>query len=56
MYRVIVAFTDAKDNRHIYWTGDEYPRSGAKPTSARIKQLTTDKNKRGIPLIEEIKE
>lgn len=55
-YRVVKAFSDLEDNGHVYWDGDEFPRSGFSVTDARIKELSTDGNKQGIPLIACIKE
>jgi hypothetical protein len=53
MYRVIEAFEDKQDG-HRYNAGDKYPRTGANPSKSRIKELAGDKNRRGIPLIEEV--
>lgn len=55
-YRVLTAFTDLRDNGFGYEAGDIYPRLGYKPEKARIEELSTDKNRRGFPLIEEIQE
>lgn len=52
-YLVIVPFTDLQDNDFQYGVGDEYPRSGANPTKSRIEELSSSKNRRGIPMIEE---
>ena len=55
-YRVINSFKDLEDNNHIYIKDkDIYPREGLEPTKKRIKELTTEKNKIGKVLIEEIK-
>ena len=51
MYEVIVSFTDLADGRHVYRVGDEYPRSGVKVDTARVKELLGEKNKLGKPLI-----
>lgn len=56
MYKTIVFFTDLQDNDHAYNVGDEFPRKGMKVTKKRINELASSKNKRGIPLIEEVKE
>ena len=56
MYKVISLFTDLQDNGYKYRVGDAYPRKGYAPTAERIAELASDKNKRGIPLIEEIPE
>lgn len=54
MYRVIKAFTDLQDNNFAYQVGDEYPRKGLSVLPSRIKELASDKNRQGVPLIEEI--
>ena len=54
MYRVIKYFTDLQDNNFAYNVGDEYPRKGMSVLPSRIRELATDKNRQGVPLIEEI--
>ena len=54
MYRVIKAFVDLQDNNFAYNAGDEYPRKGMSVLPSRIRELATDKNRQGVPLIEEI--
>ncbi len=55
MYKVLKAFTDDTDGRHVYRTGDIYPRpGGAEPTEERITYLSGSTNKFGRPLIQEI--
>ena len=54
MYKVIKHFTDLQDNNFAYNVGDEYPRKGLSVLPSRIKELATDKNRQGCPLIEEI--
>ena len=56
MYRVIKAFVDLQDNNHKYDVGDIYPRNKKKVSASRIKELATDKNRRGSPLIEKVEE
>jgi hypothetical protein len=56
MYRVIVRFKDLQDDNHIYNAGDAFPRTGYRPSKKRIAELASDKNKRKMPLIEEVKE
>lgn len=56
MYKVLKAFKDLKDDNYRYEVGDTYPRTGAKPSAKRIAELSSDTNKLGTPLIEEIKE
>lgn len=45
-----------QDNNFAYQVGDEYPRKGMSVLPSRIKELATDKNRQGVPLIEEIPE
>ena len=52
-YRVIHRFRDLQDNDRIYEVGDEYE---GKRSPAGIKELSTDDNKIGKPLIEKVKE
>lgn len=55
MYKAVVDFTDLQDNNRRYHAGDEYPRVGLKPTAKRIEELLTDKNRRHMPVIAEVK-
>ena len=52
MYRVIEYFTDLQDDDHEYRTGDIFPREGLKVSEARLAELASAENLRGIPLIE----
>lgn len=52
MYKVICTFADLLDNKHIYRAGDEYPRRGYSPSSDRIEELSTNRNRTRRPLIE----
>ena len=45
-----------QDNNFAYNVGDEYPRKGMNVLPSRIRELATDKNRQGVPLIEEIPE
>lgn len=56
MYRVLKDFTDLQDNRYLYKVGDTYPRNGLTVTAERIAELSGKSNRRGIPLIEEVRE
>ena len=56
MYRVIKAFVDLQDNNHKYDVGDIYPHNKKRVSASRIKELATDKNRRGSPLIEKVEE
>ena len=54
MFRVIKHFTDMQDGNFAYNVGDEFPRKGMSVLPSRIRELATDKNRQGVPLIEEI--
>ena len=56
MYKVIKSFTDLQDNNHAYSVGDTFPRNGVDVGAERIAELASDKNRLGVPLIEEIAE
>ena len=55
MYRVIKGFTDLKAN-HAYSVGETFPHNGVEVDAERIAELASDKNRLGVPLIEEIPE
>lgn len=55
-YLVIVPFTDLQDNDFQYRVGDEFPRPGAKVSNERIDELSTTKNRIGLPIIQKIEE
>lgn len=63
MYKVIQSFYDLQDYKetkggrvcHLYRVGDEYPRTGLKPSEERIRELSSDSNRQGRPLIAEEK-
>jgi hypothetical protein len=52
MYKAIRFFTDLQDNNHAYHVGETFPREGLEVSPERFVELSSDKNKRGIPLIE----
>lgn len=52
-YVVIKAFKDLQDNNYRYEEGETFPRNGITPSKARIDELASAKNRRGIPLIKE---
>jgi hypothetical protein len=54
MYKVINRFFDLKDNNHAYSVGDTFPHNGVEVDAERIAELASDKNRLGVPLIEEI--
>lgn len=56
MYKVIKAFTDLQDNNYAYYVGDTFPHSGVDVGAERISELASDKNRLGVPLIEEIED
>lgn len=52
MYRVVKYFEDLQDNRHPYNEGDIFPREGLTVTEERLKELSSENNKRKTRLIE----
>lgn len=56
MYKVIRFFTDLQDDEHVYESGDVFPREGMNVTSARLKELSSNKNLQGEPLIRLVEE
>ena len=56
MYKVIKSFTDLQDNNYAYYVGDTFPRNSAEVDVERIAELASNKNRLGVPLIEEIAE
>ena len=56
MYRVINPFRDLKDNNRFYSVGDTFPHNGVEVDAERIAELASDKNRLGVPLIEEVAE
>lgn len=56
MYIAISYFKDMKDNMHPYNPGDTFPRDGLKVDAKRLEELSTDKNRRGKPVIELVNE
>ena len=56
MYKVIKHFIDLQDNNYKYDVGDTYPRKGLNVLQSRINELKNNKNRQGVPLIEEIPE
>jgi len=55
-YLVIKPFTDMQDNNYRYQAGDEFPRKGLEVSASRIKELASDKNRRGVAVIEAVPE
>jgi hypothetical protein len=56
MYEVLVGFVDLQDKEYPYYVGDIFPRKGKRVSKKRIAELASDKNRRGIPLIKEVRE
>ena len=56
MYKVIKSFTDLQDNNYAYCVGDTFPHNGVEVGAERIAELASDKNRLGVPLIEEVAE
>lgn len=56
MYKTKVLFTDLQDGSYKYLPGDIFPREGLEVSEDRLKELSTTANRRGIVLIEEVKE
>lgn len=56
MFKVVKKFYDLKDNNHAYYEGNIYPHNKVKVSEKRIAELLSNKNKMGVPLIEEIPE
>lgn len=55
MYQVIRAFTDLQAS-HAYSVGDTFPHNGVEVDAERIEELASEKNRLGVPLIEEVEE
>lgn len=55
-YITIKYFTDLQDNGHAYHEGDVFPREGFEVSDERIKELSTNANRRKRPLIKAIEE
>lgn len=55
-YEVIHFFTDLQDFNHPYKVGDKFPRLGMNVTEERLKELSSNKNKQGKPLIKKVED
>ena len=55
MYKAVKAFRDLKTNL-VYAVGDTFPHNGVEVDVERIAELASDRNRLGVPLIEEIAE
>ncbi|MBO5726133.1 MAG: hypothetical protein J6S00_03595 [Clostridia bacterium] len=56
MYKVIKYFEDLQDNKFPYDVGDAFPREHKTVSNERIKELASNKNRRGEPLIKKVAE
>ncbi len=54
-YVVVETFSDMQDGGYTYKTGDPFPRGGVSVSNGRIVELSTNRNKLGRALIEEVK-
>lgn len=54
MYKVIKFFRDLQDNNHAYKVGDIFPHEGVEVSEKRLLELSTDANRRHMPLIEKV--
>lgn len=54
MYKVIKFFRDLQDNNHAYKVGDIFPHKGMEVSEDRLLELSTDKNRRQMPLIKKV--
>lgn len=56
MYKVVAAFTDLQDDKHLYRVGDAFPREGLTVTEERLEELAGSKNRLHKPLIEAVQQ
>ena len=56
MYKALLFFTDKQDNGFAYHEGDIFPREGLTVSDERIAELSSNKNRKGKPVIVEVKE
>ena len=56
MYKVIRFFRDLQDKNHAYHVGDSFPHDGVKVSEERLVELSTDANRRHMPLIEKVED
>lgn len=54
MYKVVKAFADLQDNKHVYAVGDTFPRGGVEVSKERVAELASTNNKCGTILIERV--
>lgn len=56
MYKVLKFFRDLQDNNHAYHVGEQFPHDGMEVSEDRLVELSTDANRRHVPLIEKVEE
>ena len=56
MYRVIEYFEDLQDGGRSYNVGDVFPHGNKTVTDERLAELSSNKNRRRIPLIKMVDE
>ena len=56
MYRVIKFFRDLQDKNHVYHVGDIFPHDGMEVSNDRLAELSTEANRRHVPLIEYVED
>ncbi|WP_143767897.1 termination factor Rho [Paenibacillus glucanolyticus] len=56
MYKVVLEFEEKNHNGHTYKVGDVYPKDGAEATKARLKELSSTKNKYKKVFIEAVQD
>ena len=56
MYKVIKFFRDLKDHNHAYHVGDLFPYNGKAVSEERLLELSTDANRRHMPLIAKVED
>ena len=56
MYRVVKFFRDLQDNNHAYHVGDKFPHDGMEVSEDRLKELSTEANRRHVPLIAKVED
>jgi hypothetical protein len=56
MYIALEHFTDMQDNNFKYNPGDKFPRTGLEVSEERLKELSSNENRRGKAMIKLVKE
>lgn len=55
-YIVVKDFSDIQDDKHIYLTGDVFPREGLEVSEERVAELASKANVRGEVLIKVVED